>query len=119
MAFSLRLPPALDNQARIRAEQLGVPLNAVICFALDLYLRGGASGQPSNVVDALDMVNPRRLSRGGTPLKVSSAEGLAAKMREKPSTAVLQLNGLPPGIGSSKAERRAFTENQRLLRKQK
>jgi len=119
MAFSLRLPPDLDNQARIRAEQLGVPLNAVICFALDLYLRGGASGQPSNVVDALDLVNPRRLSRGGTPLKVSSAEGLAAKMLEKPSKALLELNGVPPGIGSTKAERRAFTDNQRLLRKQR
>lgn len=115
MAFSLRLPQSLDDQARIRAEQLGVPLNAVICFALDLYLRGGASGQPSNVVDALDMVNPRRLSRGGMPLKVLSAEGLASKMHEKSSTAVLQLNG----IGSTKAERQAFTANKRLLKKQK
>jgi hypothetical protein len=61
MAFSLRLPPALDNQARIRAEQLGIPLNAVICCALDLYLRGGVSGQPLQVVDELDTLNPKRL----------------------------------------------------------
>jgi len=113
MAFSLRLPPALDNEARIRAEQLGVPLNALICFALDLYLRGGSSsGRSEVVVDALDFQNPLKLSRGGMPLKAASHEGLAAKLGQKPAKSIPE-----PSAGSSKAERRAFTENQRLLRK--
>ncbi len=123
MAFSLRLPPDLDNQARIRAEQLGVPLNAVICFALDLYLRGGMPGQTFQVVDELQVSNPQRLSRGGMPLKVTSADGLAAKLSQRPSKAVLVANGLPsdaaplspPGAGASKAERRAYTEQKRRL----
>lgn len=97
MAFSLRLPPDLDNQARIRAEQLGVPLNAVICFALDLYLRGGM------------------------PLKAMIGKGLAAKLVEKPSKAVLKAHAVPsltlppalPGLGASKAERRAYTDHLR------
>lgn len=123
MAFSLRLPPSLDNQARIRAEQLGVPLNALICIALDHYLRGGSGGQPSLVVDELDMANPGRLSRGGMPLKAKSAEGLAAKLGVKPPRPVLSASVvpsgplLPPGPGASKAERRAYTDYIRASRK--
>lgn len=125
MAFSLRLPPDLDNQARIRAEQLGVPLNAVICFALDLYLRGGAVGQPLQVVDELQTLNPQRVSRGGMPLKALTVEGLGAKLAEKPSKAALKANGVPlptlpptpPGPGASKAERRAYTEHLRATRR--
>lgn len=130
MAFSLRLPPALDAEARQRAEQIGIPLNGLICFALDLYLRGGSSaGRPAVVVDDLDFVNPRRVSRAGMPLKhvqaptevrqpgklFSEAEALA--IVKKASTPVLEPLQAPLP-GASKAERRAFTENQRMLRKQ-
>lgn len=121
MAFSLRLPPALDDAARIRAEQIGVPLNALVCFALDQYLRGCPSGSPAApLIDALDQVNPRRLSRGGMPLKVRSAEGLGAKFGERPSKAVLELNDVPPDAPKqlSKAERREITSRLRLERKQ-
>lgn len=124
MAFSLRLPLALDNEARIRAEQVGVPLNALICFALDLYLRGGSSsGRSEVVVDALDFQNPLKLSRGGMPLKAASPEGLAAKLGQKPPKAVLAatepvpLSAFPPGSGATKAERRAYTEHIRASRK--
>lgn len=40
MAFLLRLPPALDADARARCDRLGISLNALLCVALDSYLRG-------------------------------------------------------------------------------
>lgn len=40
MAFSLRIPPALEADARARCDRLGVSLNALLCVALDSYLRG-------------------------------------------------------------------------------
>lgn len=42
MAFSLRLPPALEADARLRCDRLGISLNALVCVALDAYLRGTA-----------------------------------------------------------------------------
>jgi hypothetical protein len=139
MAFSLRLPLALDNEARIRAEQIGVTLNALICFALDQYLRGGgaAVGSPGQVVDSLDLVNQGRLSHRGAPLKArsiavpsvarkpgklfSDAESLAiVKSGSKPvlnAPVVPSGPPPPPGPGSSKAERRAYTYYIRASRK--
>lgn len=102
MAFSLRLPPALDLEARKRADQIGVPLNGLICFALDLYLRGGVAAVPSQtIVDDLDFENPRRVSRGGMPLQI-------------PQT--LTVTPLPGGK-PSKAQRREITAQARLIRK--
>lgn len=116
MAFSLRLPPELDFQARQRAEKLGVPLNALICVALDFYLRGGASaGQSVAVIDELDYKNPGRLSRAGMPLKTPSKPVFVAP--SPPPVAVVPARLSAPGPGATKAERKAFTENQRLLRK--
>ena len=40
MAFSLRIPPALEADARARCDRLGISLNALLCVALDSYLRG-------------------------------------------------------------------------------
>jgi len=134
MAFSLRLPPDLDRAARLRAGQIGIPLNGLICFALDQYLRGGAApGRSETVVDDLDFRNPHRVSYGGMPLKAaprpspapsvvrepgklfSAAEAVAiAKSASAPVLQPLK----PPSEGSTRAERRAFTQNQRLLRKQ-
>jgi len=37
--FSIRLPPELEHDARQRAQRLGVSLNALLCVALDAYLR--------------------------------------------------------------------------------
>ena len=39
MAFSLRLSPYLEAEARQRAELLGISLNSLISVALDLHLR--------------------------------------------------------------------------------
>lgn len=46
MAFSLRIPPALEVDARARAERLGISLNALLCVALDAYLRGPEVARP-------------------------------------------------------------------------
>lgn len=128
MAFSLRLPLALDNEARIRAEQIGVTLNALICFALDQYLRGGgpAAGSPGQVVDSLDLANPMRVGVRGAPLKPRSIDGVIASQGGNLSNVTLddcRDRGLPQSIPlpskPSKADRLAFTANKRLLRKQK
>lgn len=122
MAFSLRLPPALDHEARIRADQIGVPLNGLICFALDLYLRGGsAAGLPVATVDELDFENPRRVSRGGMPLKISQQ----AKLPSKPPSVAFKSSPAPkslpvaplPGAKLSKSQRRDITAQARLARK--
>ena len=42
MAYSLRLPDAIDAAARAKADYLGISLNALVCVALDAYLRGPA-----------------------------------------------------------------------------
>ena len=39
MAYTLRLPDALDAAARSKADYLGISLNALLCVALDAYLR--------------------------------------------------------------------------------
>lgn len=122
MAFSLRLPPALDHEVRIRADQIGVPLNGLICFALDLYLRGGsAAGVPETIVDELDFENPRRVSRGGRPLKISQS----AKLPSKPPSVAFKASPAPksvlvdplPAVKLSKAQRRNITAQTRLARK--
>ena len=41
MAFSLRLPEELEQRARERAQAVGISLNAMVCVALDAYLRAG------------------------------------------------------------------------------
>jgi predicted component of type VI protein secretion system len=46
MAFSLRIPPALEADARARCERLGISLNSLLCVALDAYLR--APSEPAS-----------------------------------------------------------------------
>ena len=40
--FSLRLPETLEADARAKAAQLGISINALVCVAVDAYLRGVA-----------------------------------------------------------------------------
>jgi len=123
MAFSLRLPLALDNEARIRAEQVGVPLNALICFALDQYLRGGASvlRSPGQVVDDLDLVNPHRIGHKGAPLKARSIDGVSAALGSKLSRVTLddcRDRGLPQSISAPSVARKPgklFSDAEALL----
>ena len=42
-SYPLRLPDHLNERARERAGQIGISFNAVICVAVEAYLRGGQS----------------------------------------------------------------------------
>jgi len=67
MAYTLRLPDALDAAARSKADYLGISLNALFCVALDAYL------SPSKVIlsqdlplvapDLVNVAEPVKLSR--------------------------------------------------------
>ena len=49
MAFSLRLSPYLESEARQRAELLGISLNSLISVALDLHLRSSRVATADNI----------------------------------------------------------------------
>ncbi len=94
MAYNLRIPRALDIEARGRCERLGISLNALICVALDAYLR-----QP-----------------------VAGPEGLASALPAVPQPAVAHDAALPvaqPGVPAklTKQQRRDFTASQRQAKK--
>lgn len=111
MAYSLRLPDALDAAARARAEYLGISLNALVCVALDAYLRGVAEpqplpDQPAPGEDRTPQARPAEPAPGtGTPSKTSPQ----GSRSEEPE--------YQPGGSLTKAERREFTRLQRLERK--
>lgn len=71
MAFSLRLPSILDRQARAKADQLGLPLNGLICVALDAFLNGRSALVPSVPVP-VDDLKPVLGSHGGMPLRTAA-----------------------------------------------
>lgn len=98
MAYSLRLPAALDADARARCERLGISLNALLCVALDAYLRGASGAAPA--IDSAVQAGPEP----------------AAAVRDGDSTA-------GPGTAAaapqklSKQQRREITRLERLARK--
>ena len=55
MSYPLRLPVDLDADARARADRLGISLNALICVALDGFLRGPEL-QPAPLVPGAPVV---------------------------------------------------------------
>ncbi len=59
MAYSLRLPDALDVQARQRSGQMGISLNSLICVALDAYLK------PSDLVASVKPATSGQRRPGG------------------------------------------------------
>jgi hypothetical protein len=66
MAYSLRLPDALDVAARSKADYLGISLNALLCVALDAYLspsRPISSLDSSPLVETPVVVEPAKLTR--------------------------------------------------------
>lgn len=66
MAYSLRLPDALDAAARAKADYLGISLNSLLCVALDAYLspsRSIPALEPSPLVQIPPVVEPAKLTR--------------------------------------------------------
>ena len=95
MAFSLRLPPGLDASARVRAGELGVTLNGLICVALDAYLNRSPVPLP------LPLVEP-----------VSQVEKVAPVLLASP---VVQVEKIPAAASNlTRKQRRAFERSVRL-----
>lgn len=89
MAYSLRLPDALDAAARAKADYLGISLNALLCVALDAYLRGpldeptpqaGAAPRPAGGVQTPSKTS---LPNESEPPKLTRAQKQAAHERDK------------------------------------
>jgi hypothetical protein len=94
MAFSLRLPPALEADARARCERLGISLNALLCVALDAYLREPAlpgvqhppeaSAAAGLVSVSTSCTNPEAPSPGPAPVPEPVPVPASLKPRKKP-----------------------------------
>lgn len=61
MPSTVRIPADLEADARARCERLGISFNALVCVALDAYLRGpgladgaGAATQGATQAPAID-----------------------------------------------------------------
>ena len=70
MAYSLRLPSALDASARERSDYLGISLNALLCVALDAYLRAPGDAPAVEVQSSGGVKGPSKTSRSeAAPVK--------------------------------------------------
>ena len=86
MAYSLRLPNTLDAATRAKADYLGISINALVCVALDAYLRSpdrpaapGSEPQPG----ASEPSKTSLQSPEPAPAKLTRAEKQARYEREK------------------------------------
>lgn len=116
MAFSLRLPPALEADARSRCERLGISLNALLCVALDAYLRTPsqpAAQHPAEGREAAGLVSVSTTCT--TPIEAPAVcvaapvfEPVPAPVpRQKPVLTAPPLAApVPPPVVLSRAERR-------------
>ena len=90
MAYSLRLPPRLDAASRAHADYLGISINALICVALDAYVRGvsapveaPASASPVPPPEAFELV-PQVIPSPDTRAKiVKEKEAFKARQRAR------------------------------------
>lgn len=86
MAYSLRLPPVLDARARERAADLGISLNALVCVALDAYLRAGIAIPAASPAGPSDQPSepPESPDRAESPAPaVDVPDGLTRKQFRK------------------------------------
>lgn len=78
MAYSLRLPDALDAAARARSDYLGISFNALVCVALDAYLRGPGEPAQAGTGPAPGVQKPSKTSPASPepeqPAKLTRAE---------------------------------------------
>lgn len=87
MQATFRLSDALAAAARARAEYLGISLNALVCVALDSYLRGPLDGQTgAGAAPGGDPTPSKTTAESGPaepPRKLTRAEKQAAYERDK------------------------------------
>lgn len=121
MAFSLRLPPALEADARARCERLGISLNALVCVALDAYLRAPSQSVGQTMVSAspAPLLAPEQGEVLVTPPKRLTNEPFSgSKPEEKPVLTAPPLAALvPPSVAVAPALSRV--ERRRLERASK
>ena len=87
MAYNLRIPPALDLEARGRCERLGISLNALICVALDAYLRQPVA-EPAGTASALPAVAlPAAAYDAALPVAPANLPGKLSKQQRRQFTA--------------------------------
>lgn len=67
MAFALRLPPRLDTLARAHSDYMGISLNALVCVALDAYIRGVSVTVAAPAAEPFELVHtvPPKADTGG------------------------------------------------------
>lgn len=104
MTYNLRLPPELDAKARSESRKRFTSLNSLICQALDTYLKD---------VPSVPVKPPRSVTVVANlkTEKNPQNQGETSKQSENPKM------GTAPGPGSTKKERQAWTNLQRLQRK--
>lgn len=107
MAYNLRLPASLETQARQRSEQLGISLNALLCVALDAYLRGGVQSAGAPPAESIEPA-----CGGFEPDGAACGAFGPAPLESAPSAP-----RSAPIPKLSKAQRREITRLERLSRK--
>ncbi len=87
MAYSLRLPDALDAAARAKADYLGISINALICVALDAYLRNPGEPPAARSEPAAAEPKPSKTipqpTEPAQPAKLTRAEKQAIYEKDK------------------------------------
>ena len=82
MAYSLRLPDALDRAARTKADALGISINALVCVALDAYLCRPAAPAEAGADRAADSEKPTaQQSTGAQRREFTHQQRLARKAK--------------------------------------
>lgn len=82
MSYPLRLPDALNGAARERAEYMGISLNALVCVALDAYLRGPSASPPASFQPKVTPLRPKPLDPEQVRQQRADALGIPEGMRD-------------------------------------
>ncbi|MCZ4314934.1 hypothetical protein O4H66_16130 [Comamonadaceae bacterium G21597-S1] len=111
MAFNLRLPQALETDARARCERIGISLNALVCVALDAYLRGPEPAQGPAIAPQAVAATPQ------PPVPPPKPEAVAklSELRERVAKPLLTAKPVPPphlvlGPKATKADRQRLAK---------
>ena len=118
MASTLRLPPALEADARARCERLGISLNALVCVALDSYLgridaKGGAVLRASAEPMTARALESDALPPAGQPALRAWMEPLTAEGLQKTSERFGAVVPQPGRKNLTKAQRKTQAARKR------
>jgi len=86
MPFLLRLPESLDVRVRQRAAEVGISINALVCVALDAYLRTPAKPASSAPVNPPGASIPSSPPPGPPPPALTRRQRRELERRQKLDT---------------------------------